>query len=148
MRTARCTATLLDDRGLEPIRELRELQAAILRQDPSLDLTGPAPAFPPELQAAAAAPMFGRARELAWLWERWTAVYDSGTRRGRGGRPAPPGIGKTRLLAALAARGARRGCDGSSTARPPRCGRATPRWWSSTTRRRARCPPRRARCWW
>ena len=93
--------TLLGERGLEPIRELRELQAAILRQDRSLDLPGPTPAFPPELQAAATAPMFGRARELAWLWERWTAVAN--------GRSAavvavvgPPGIGKTRLLAALA----------------------------------------------
>src|SRR5919109_577114 len=43
-RTAR--RTLGDDLGLEPSRELRELEAAILRQDEQLSLAGSAPSAP------------------------------------------------------------------------------------------------------
>jgi WD40 repeat protein/DNA-binding SARP family transcriptional activator len=91
----------LRERGLEPMRELRDLQAAILRQDPSLDVAATGTRFPAELQAPAATPMFGRAGELAWLWERWSAVVADG-RAETVAVIGEPGMGKTRLLAALA----------------------------------------------
>ncbi len=116
---------LADELGLEPGVELRELQAAVLRQDPALSWTapaGPPPTSPPvstTVPAQAPAPhpertvapwpLVGRSDELAAL----VALLSSAE------RDAPsfaalvgePGIGKSRLLAELAAvaraRGAR-----------------------------------------
>src|SRR5918998_2469068 len=54
---------LVEELGLEPGRQLRELEAAILRQDPSLNLVpvgrGGAAVFP-----APATPLIGRRREI------------------------------------------------------------------------------------
>jgi DNA-binding SARP family transcriptional activator len=116
---------LADELGLEPGAELRDLQAAVLRQDPALGWTAPAapgPAAPPGLatvpaqpparlpdRAVAPWPLVGRGDELAALVDLLTSA--------QAGVPAfaalvgEPGIGKSRLLAELAAvaraRGAR-----------------------------------------
>lgn len=84
-------ATLVEEIGVEPGPELRRLQEAILRQDPSLEPPG---------QEPAGAPLVGRDAELAHLRELW--------RRARAGAgtsvlvTGPPGIGKTRLVHELA----------------------------------------------
>jgi WD40 repeat protein/DNA-binding SARP family transcriptional activator len=83
--------TLVEQVGVEPGPELRQLHEAILRQDPSLDAPG---------QEPAGAPLVGRDAELAYLRDLW--------RRARAGSGAsvlvtgPPGIGKTRLVQELA----------------------------------------------
>jgi WD40 repeat protein/DNA-binding SARP family transcriptional activator len=90
----------LDEIGVEPGLELRELQEAVLRQDPSLDLQPAVVALPPEVDAATVSPLVGREDELAWLREHWDRV-----RHGSGALVAltgPHGMGKTRLAAELA----------------------------------------------
>ncbi|GAA1967699.1 BTAD domain-containing putative transcriptional regulator [Nocardioides panacihumi] len=113
---------LLDEElGLEPSAELRELQTAVLRQDPSLEWVAPpvgtaaaqfsvpqpraeAPVGP---VAVAPWPLCGRDDELGALVE----LLD----RSAGGRASyavltgEPGIGKSRLAAELAARARARG---------------------------------------
>jgi DNA-binding SARP family transcriptional activator len=90
-------AALTDELGIEPSRALRELQEAILRQDPGLDLA-PAPA--PVAEPARGA-FVGREQELAEL----AAGFDDAL----GGRgrlflvAGEPGIGKSRLAEELAA---------------------------------------------
>ena len=87
----RARATLVEHIGVEPGPELRRLHEAILRQDPLLDPPG---------QEPAGAPLVGRDAELAHLRGLW--------RRARAGSgtsvlvTGPPGIGKTRLVQALA----------------------------------------------
>lgn len=104
---------LADELGLEPGAELRDLQAAVLRQDPGLTWSAPpvtVPAQPPApAQRVAPWPLVGRADELGRLV---SLLETAGA-----GVPAfaalvgEPGIGKSRLLAELAAvaraRGAR-----------------------------------------
>lgn len=103
---------LVDEMGLSPSRQLESLEAAILRQDPALDLRLPEldPAqdaaaqavqdLPASLTVAAADPFVGRDDERRVL-------------RGRFGRPrpdpapvhlllGPAGVGKSRLLAEVA----------------------------------------------
>ncbi len=116
---------LADELGLEPGAELRDLQSAILRQDPSLEWlppvqsgapvghdapppAAPPPAAPPPSAAAPPAwPMTGRASELAAL----TGLLEAAS----GGRPVfasvtgDPGIGKTRLVSEVVARAGERG---------------------------------------
>ena len=106
---------LADELGLEPGAELRDLQAAVLRQDPGLTwsappvtvpaqppapATTPAPPGAPTTPAVAPWPLVGRADEL----DRLVSLLEAaGT-----GVPAfaalvgEPGIGKSRLLAELA----------------------------------------------
>ncbi|MDF1603769.1 AfsR/SARP family transcriptional regulator [Nocardioides sp. YIM 152315] len=118
--------TILDEElGLEPSVELRELQTAVLRQDPGLEWARPAggvaaPATPSAVEAApeptAAAPpvdqvapwpMVGRDVDLTTL----LALVD----RAEAGAPSyavlsgEPGIGKSRLAAELVARVRQRG---------------------------------------
>src|SRR5262245_36111828 len=103
---------LSDELGIEPSARLRELERAILRQDPKLDGSA---AFSPAAEAERsdtpggrelpseldpAAPLFGRGPEFRFLQELWRQAA-----RGQGGVAflcGPPGIGKTRLAAELA----------------------------------------------
>ena len=85
---------LVDELGIEPGRELRELEGAILRQDPSLDH---APARAPV--SAARTPFVGRESELAELLE---GLDDAVAGHGRLYLlVGEPGIGKSRLCEEL-----------------------------------------------
>ena len=124
----RLRRTLGEDLGIDPSQAVRDLQSAILHQDPALDLptgapaadppgadppaaeshhpAGPAGAVPAQLPLAVAA-FTGRARELAWL----DRLLD-----GSGARPDGPttvvisavsgtaGVGKTALAVSWAHR--------------------------------------------
>ncbi|SNS87540.1 Transcriptional regulatory protein, C terminal [Geodermatophilus saharensis] len=92
-----------DELGLDLSAELRDLEAAVLRQDPSLGAPAPAAGAAPGPPAAPVGDGFvGRPAELATLAGAWSAA--------RGGRgtavvvTGEPGIGKTRLVEAFAAR--------------------------------------------
>jgi DNA-binding SARP family transcriptional activator len=88
---AEARATLVDELGIEPSRELRELQAAILRQDPELDRRHSAEAAPERSRGV----FVGRGRELSELVR---ALEDSLAGRGRLVLVAgEPGVGKSRL---------------------------------------------------
>ncbi len=92
--------TLADEIGIDPGPELRDLQAAVLRHDPSLRLPPPPAELPRELDPVAAPDLAGRDVELAWLRDRWDEA-----RAGRGTvvvLAGPRGIGRTRLVAELA----------------------------------------------
>jgi WD40 repeat protein/DNA-binding SARP family transcriptional activator len=100
----RARSVLVEELGIDPGAELRRLQAAILAQDPELDLPAAVEAAPAqELPAplAIGGPAFvGRVGELAWLRAAWTR-----TAHGRGGvlfLGGAPGMGKTRLAAEFA----------------------------------------------
>ena len=134
---------LADELGLEPGAELRDMQAAVLRQDPSLDWL-PEPRQAPVVETVPATPpapprplpgpvspwpMVGRDDELAAL----VTLLDEAAE----GTPTfasvvgDPGIGKSRLLAELAAAAHDRGC----TVLVGRCSQdegAPPLWpWAS-----------------
>ncbi len=102
-------AHLRDELGIDPGAELRELEAAMLRQDPALDSllarTAPPPAAAPIATAAPAGPpvrrpprpLVGRVEER----EALAGFLDAAREDGRGGLlllVGEPGIGKTRLL--------------------------------------------------
>ncbi len=115
--------TILDEElGLEPSAELRELQTAVLRQDPALEWVAPAedqatprpaavtpepPVTPAPEEQVAPWPMVGRDDDLAAL----VALVE----RAQTGAPSyavltgDPGIGKSRLAAELVAEARRRG---------------------------------------
>ncbi len=91
---------LAEELGIEPGPELRALQDAVLRHDPSLELEASTLELPDRLDVSAAAPLVGRDAELDWLRGRWDEVQ-----RGAGGLvtiAGEDGIGKTRLAAELA----------------------------------------------
>ena len=97
---------LAEELGVDPGPELRQVEEAVLRQDPVLTWSpaaAPAPHEPPTA-AVAAWPLVGRDRELA----RLTGLLDAGT-------PAfaalvgDPGIGKSRLAGELGRVAADRG---------------------------------------
>jgi WD40 repeat protein/DNA-binding SARP family transcriptional activator len=100
----RARSILVEELGIDPGGELRRLHAAILAQDPGLDLppmaaAAPRPALPEALEPVGP-PFVGRAAELAWLRAAWMRATD-----GRGGMvllAGGPGMGKTRLAAELA----------------------------------------------
>ncbi len=86
--------TLVDELGIEPGKELRELEAAVLSQDHSLDLA-PMPANAPDEVEDARGVFVGREGELT----RLSAGLDSAV-AGRGSLfllVGEPGIGKSRL---------------------------------------------------
>lgn len=96
---------LADELGIDPSAELRDLERAVLAQDPALMLTrvvSPASerSFPPALQAMRDGPFVGRDAELDRLWNAYEASI--------AGRPqtvlitGEAGIGKSRLAAELA----------------------------------------------
>jgi WD40 repeat protein/DNA-binding SARP family transcriptional activator len=94
-------SALVEAIGVEPGPELRHLHEAILRQDPRLEPTGAVDAIglPPEL--AAATPLVGREADLEWLRGQWRrALAGAGRLVLVAGER---GIGKTRLVAELAA---------------------------------------------
>jgi DNA-binding SARP family transcriptional activator len=99
-------AHLREELGIDPGVELRRLEAAILRQDPTLDRllvptpppAAPLPATPPGPPARRRpGPLLGREEERKAL----VGFLDAARREGRGGLlllVGEPGIGKTRLL--------------------------------------------------
>jgi DNA-binding SARP family transcriptional activator len=99
---------LAEELGLEPGQELRDLQTAVLRQDPSLEVAVPAPpprrpAVPvvPAVPAAASPwPMVGRDAELGVLVTLLDESSGSATPR-FASVVGDPGIGKSRMLAEL-----------------------------------------------
>jgi WD40 repeat protein len=100
----RARKVLVEELGIDPGAELRRLHAAILAQDPGLDLPAAAAAPPgrelPEALQPVGPPFVGRAAELAWLEDPWTRAAN-----GRGGAvflAGAQGMGKTRLAAELA----------------------------------------------
>src|SRR4051812_8320432 len=107
--------TLVDELGIEPSRELQELEGRVLAQDPGLDL-----AEPEKAEA-----LLGRDRELTDLLPV--------VRRALGGDGAlvliggEPGIGKSRLSEALAAQAR----DGGARVLVGRCWEAggAPAYW-------------------
>jgi DNA-binding SARP family transcriptional activator/WD40 repeat protein/class 3 adenylate cyclase len=101
----RARRLLADELGIEPGPDLRRLEAAVLAQDASLDMVRRVPAATsaglPAALAAMGSAFLGRETELASLREAWAGAVD-----GRGGFVSvlgPEGIGKTRLVAELAA---------------------------------------------
>jgi WD40 repeat protein/DNA-binding SARP family transcriptional activator len=106
---------LADEIGVEPGPELRDLQEAVLRHDPSLRLRPPAGELPRELDVAVE--IVGRDEELAWLRAQWHAAQAGpGTVLALVG---PHGIGKTRLAAELAQEAHRDGATVLYASGPP-----------------------------
>jgi WD40 repeat protein/DNA-binding SARP family transcriptional activator len=103
----RARRILVDEIGIEPGTELRQLHEAILRQDPALDVKPASAELPRELDVAESPPLIGRDGELRRLRVRW--------QRAAGGAGAfvtlvgAHGAGKTRIAAALAADAHREG---------------------------------------
>lgn len=108
---------LEEELGLEPGGELAALQTAILQHDPALDLrerpasrgtpavhSGAPPAI---FDVARRVPLVGRQRELDELTALWDAVRVGGRRVALVAGEA--GIGKTRLVAEVAARASEQG---------------------------------------
>ena len=104
----RVRGSLVEDLGLDPGRELQQLEAAILAHDPSLDVDEPAGAPEPPPLPSPLTPLLGREAEV----EAAAALL---------GDPAvrlvtltgPGGIGKTRMALELASRTAERYGDGA-----------------------------------
>jgi WD40 repeat protein/DNA-binding SARP family transcriptional activator len=98
----RARSILVEELGIDPGAELRRLQAAVLAQDPGLDLPPTEAVAAGELPEALepVGPVFvGRAAELAWLRTVWRNAT-----QGRGGVVFVVGrqsMGKTRLAAEL-----------------------------------------------
>jgi DNA-binding SARP family transcriptional activator/WD40 repeat protein len=92
--------TLVAEIGAGPGRELRELEEAILRQDPAIEARPLQQELPPPLEGGSPL-LAGRERELRWLRKRWREAEKGGSRIALVG--GPDGIGKTRLVAELAA---------------------------------------------
>jgi YVTN family beta-propeller protein len=100
----RARSILVEELGIDPGAELRRLHAAILAQDPALDLKVPGAAGPaqelPEALEPVGSPFVGRSAELTWLRAAWTRAA-----QGEGGAvfvSGSQGMGKTRLAAGLA----------------------------------------------
>jgi DNA-binding SARP family transcriptional activator/tetratricopeptide (TPR) repeat protein len=97
--------TLVDELGVDPGPALRELEGAILRHDPSLDLRLRV-AIPIAHEVEPSGPLVGRTTELAQLW---SALDEAGHATRVVIIEGVPGIGKTRLALELAAGAQRRG---------------------------------------
>ena len=91
---------LVAELGIEPGEQLRDMERAILAQDPALSLPAAEPVeLPAEL--ATGTPIVGRDGDLEWLRAQWRAAGEGPGRLAVvvGAR----GMGKTRLAAELAA---------------------------------------------
>jgi DNA-binding SARP family transcriptional activator len=95
--------TLTEELGIEPSRELQELQQAILRQDPALDDTAVDETAPEPSRGL----FVGRGRELAELTGALEATLAGGGRLVL--LVGEPGIGKSRLADELMVRARARG---------------------------------------
>jgi WD40 repeat protein/DNA-binding SARP family transcriptional activator len=108
----RARARLVEDLGVEPSAQLRDLQAQVLAQDPRLARTrppDPAGELPAPLAAAAKEGFAGRDDELAWLLE---GVEQAARGAGRVlVLSGPEGSGKTRLAAEFSRLAAGRGAS-------------------------------------
>jgi WD40 repeat protein/DNA-binding SARP family transcriptional activator len=100
----RARSVLVEELGIDPGTELRRLHAAVLAQDPGLDLppaAAGAPSLPlPEGLQPVGPPFVGRAAELDWLRAAWKRAA-----HGQGGAvflTGAQGMGKTRLAAEFA----------------------------------------------
>lgn len=92
--------TLVEEMGIEPGPQLRELHEAILRQDPGLRAHENDAELPQALDPTSAPPLAGREDELEWLLARWNAAAT-----GEGlivMLTGPSGVGKSRLASELA----------------------------------------------
>jgi hypothetical protein len=107
----RARTALVEGLGIEPGRELRAIERAVIAGDPALLAAGrdtrpaepqPLAPLPPGLASITATPIAGRSRELDAIAACWAEV------RGGGRRAVvvlgEPGIGKTRLIAEGACR--------------------------------------------
>ncbi len=147
--------TLTEEIGIEPGAELRQLQEGILAQDPALDAPAPPEELPRQLEGGSPL-LAGRDAELGWLRERWQEARSGRSRVAL--VSGPSGIGKTRLVAELAAEVHRTGATilyAAGSGAPEAAldavraaGRASARRCSSSTTRMTRRPrcsrPRRA----
>jgi DNA-binding SARP family transcriptional activator len=98
---------LVDELGIEPGRELKELERAILAQDPALDVREREQAEAPPPQRSASDGLVGRESEMAGLLSLLDGAFSgSGALVLIGGEP---GVGKSRLAEALAAHAHQRG---------------------------------------
>jgi WD40 repeat protein/DNA-binding SARP family transcriptional activator len=92
--------TLVGEIGIEPGPELRDLQERILNHDPALQAPVPQGELPPQLSSGS--PLIaGRDRDLQWVRKRWEETQPGQSRLAL--LSGPPGVGKTRLAAELAA---------------------------------------------
>src|SRR5919108_41669 len=123
----RARETLVEELGVDPSPALRELEAKVLTQDPSLDGPTPDSGGRPGPLRAEPAPRSGElASDLSWVppsladlvgrdgaMDRLLATIAEVRSDGRGQLAlvgGEPGAGKTRLLAELARRADERGC--------------------------------------
>src|SRR3954447_183970 len=92
---------LIEEVGIEPSAQLRELQVRMLRQDPALTLVAPRPPrrLPPLATARRATPPIGRDREIELLRGAVDSALDG--RRATVFLTGEAGIGKTTLVEAL-----------------------------------------------
>jgi DNA-binding SARP family transcriptional activator/tetratricopeptide (TPR) repeat protein len=98
---------LVDELGIEPSRELKELERAILAQDPVLDVRERERAEPPSAPRHASDGFVGRESEMGGLVSLLDGAFSgSGALVLIGGEP---GVGKSRLAEALAAHAHERG---------------------------------------
>ena len=97
---------LVEELGIEPGQRLRDLERAILAQDPALQLP-PLEAAEPPPELGASGQLVGRDAEVDWLRGQWRHSH------GGAGRlvliAGPDGMGKTRIAAELAAEAHREG---------------------------------------
>ncbi len=125
---------LADELGIDPGRELRELEAAVLDHDPSLDATPPratAPPRPPEPETPARQRSVGRVGELRLLLD---AADDARTGASVVWIAGEPGAGKTTLVEAAANELRGRGWR-VAWGRCPEVDGAPPAWpWSEIVR--------------
>lgn len=97
----RARDALIDEVGVEPGPELRRLERQVLEQDPALDPPVPLRAPLPAALEPGDRELIGRAAELEWLRAAWGQTGAGSSRWCV--LSGPPGSGRTRLAAEVAA---------------------------------------------